>query len=123
MLANKRIWAACALLVGVSFLVYAPVWTSYFLGDDFAYAGMYANRPFTDWVEIVAKDWTAARTYERSSEGSSGFLGSCWQRFSPGWPAGYTKNQIHPDRYSQICNGFDNIIDTGETLTAWIKET
>ena len=41
-----------------SFLAYAPVWNAYFLADDFAYARMYANRPFTDWVEILAKDWT-----------------------------------------------------------------
>lgn len=54
----KSTFWACALLVVVSFLAYAPVWNAYFLADDFAYVGLYANRPFTEWVEIFAKDWT-----------------------------------------------------------------
>src|SRR5207302_8499812 len=55
---RKSIWWACVLLTSVSFLAYAPVWRAYFLADDFAYVGLYANRPFTEWVGIFAKDWT-----------------------------------------------------------------
>jgi hypothetical protein len=53
-----RIVAACGLLAVVSFLAYAPVWHAYFLSDDFAYVRLYANRPFVDWWQIAAGDWT-----------------------------------------------------------------
>jgi hypothetical protein len=55
---NQRTWLACALLAAVSFLAYAPVLQGYFLADDFAYARLYANRPFIEWVQIVPADWT-----------------------------------------------------------------
>ena len=54
---NKLLWA-CGLVVAVSFLAYARVWNAYCLADDFAYAGLYANRPLSDWAEIFFKDWT-----------------------------------------------------------------
>jgi hypothetical protein len=53
-----RIVAACGLVAVVSFLAYAPVWHAYFLSDDFAYVRLYANRPFVDWWQIAAGDWT-----------------------------------------------------------------
>jgi hypothetical protein len=54
---SRTLWA-CALIAGVCFLAYAPVYTAWWLADDFAYARMYAGRPFADWVAIVATDWT-----------------------------------------------------------------
>src|SRR4051812_41468545 len=37
-----------------------------------------------------------------------------------GWPSGYSRNQIHPDCYRQICGGIDNIIDDAEVLRGWL---
>jgi hypothetical protein len=37
-----------------------------------------------------------------------------------GWPTGYTKNQIHPDCFSQICQGDDTVIDSAEELRCWL---
>jgi len=53
-----RVVAACGFLAVVSFLAYAPVWNTYFLADDFAYIRMYAKRPFVEWWQIAAGDWT-----------------------------------------------------------------
>ena len=38
-----------------------------------------------------------------------------------GWPTGYTKNQIHPDCYRQICEGTDKIIEDAEDLKQWLR--
>src|SRR5882757_3915345 len=82
---------ACALLVAVSFLVYAPVWKAYFLADDFAYVSLYANRPFTDWVEIFAKDWTRGVWGTQMDELRSMMALSFWWdgRLWPFQPLGY----------------------------------
>jgi hypothetical protein len=55
---RKLVVCACFLLVAVSFLAYLPIWHAYFVGDDFAYIGLYAHRPFSDWWQIIATDWT-----------------------------------------------------------------
>lgn len=38
-----------------------------------------------------------------------------------GFPTGYSVNQIHPDCYSQICKGEDNIIDSADVLRGWLR--
>jgi hypothetical protein len=38
-----------------------------------------------------------------------------------GSPTGYTKNQIHPDCYRQICEGLDNVIEDGDDLKRWLN--
>jgi len=38
-----------------------------------------------------------------------------------GWPTGYTKNQIHPDCYRQICERIENIIENGADLKRWLN--
>jgi hypothetical protein len=38
-----------------------------------------------------------------------------------GVPTGYSVNQIHPDCDRQICEGDDNIIDSGDVLGEWLR--
>lgn len=38
-----------------------------------------------------------------------------------GWPTGYTKNQIHPECYAQICEERADIIEEPERLRAWLN--
>ena len=37
-----------------------------------------------------------------------------------GFPTGYSVNQIHPDCYRQICEGNENVIDSGDILRDWL---
>jgi hypothetical protein len=41
----------------------------------------------------------------------------------PGFPTGYSVNQIHPDCYRQICEGNDNVIDSADTLRDWLSRS
>src|SRR6266540_1843541 len=93
---RRSIGWACALLGPVSFLAYAPVWNAYFLADDFAYASLYANRPFTEWVEIFAKDWTrGAWGYQMDELRSMMALSFWWDgKLWPLQPLGYHTTNI-----------------------------
>lgn len=88
---RDRAWWICAVLVVASFLSYAPVWNAYFLADDFAYVGLYANRPFGDWLEIIARDWTKSIWGHPNDELRSMMgLAFWWDgRLWPFQPAGY----------------------------------
>lgn len=83
--------AVCALLIGVSFLAYAPVWNAYFVADDFAYTSLYANRPLSFWTEIAAADWTHGIWGIQFDEMRSAMGLAFWLdgRLWPLHPAGY----------------------------------
>ena len=40
-----------------------------------------------------------------------------------GFPTGYSVNQIHPDCYTQICEGNDNVIDSADLLRGWLSRS
>ncbi|MEO8125452.1 MAG: hypothetical protein ABI822_00095 [Bryobacteraceae bacterium] len=56
--ARRYTLAACTLLVAISFLAYVPISCGYFLADDFAYVHLYAQRPFSEWLQNFTADWS-----------------------------------------------------------------
>ena len=87
----KSVRFACGLLVVVSFLAYAPVWSAYFLADDFAYTKLYAQRPISEWAQVAAGDWTRGVWGFRMDELRSVMGLAFWSdgKLWPVEPAGY----------------------------------
>lgn len=45
---------------------------------------------------------------------------TCRSESQRGCPTGYSRNQIHPDCWHQICGGDNNIIDSADGLREWL---
>lgn len=49
---------SCLLLAVISFAIYSPTLTGYFVGDDFAYVQLYLRERLSEWPKLFAADWS-----------------------------------------------------------------